>query len=44
MKKFFSILALGAFLIMPCVLHAEEVEIQLLEVNTYGMIFVQNIL
>ncbi len=32
MKKFFSILALGAFLIMPCVLHAEEcINIQ----NTY---------
>lgn len=38
MKKFFSILALGAVLIMPCVLHAEEVEIQLLEVIGMGFI------
>lgn len=38
MKKFFSILALGAFLIMPCVLHAEEVEIQLSEVIGMGFI------
>ncbi len=36
MKKSFLILVLGAFLAMPCVLRAEEVEIQLMEVIQMG--------
>jgi len=34
MKHTFIALALGALLTMPCVLHAEEIEIQLMEVIT----------
>lgn len=34
MKKTFIALVLGAVLTMPCMLHAEEVEIQLMEVIT----------
>ena len=32
MKKLFIALALGALFTLPCVLHAEEIEIQLMEV------------
>jgi len=32
MKRTFIALVLGALLTIPCVLHAEEVEIQLVEV------------
>lgn len=38
MKKNISILALAMLLFMPCVLHAEEIEIQLMEVVDMGFI------
>ena len=38
MKKNISILALTMVLFMPCVLHAEEIEIQLMEVVDMGFI------
>ena len=36
MKKNISILALAMLLFMPCVLHAEEIEIQLTEIISMG--------
>ena len=38
MKKKLFALVLAAFLTMPCLLHAEEVEIQLMEVVGIGML------
>ncbi len=38
MRNKFITFALGVLLIMPCVLHAEEIEIQLMEVIQMGVI------